>query len=84
VVNCKKYNLAKDNTMQAIRVPLRRLHDYLRLSLPVEFCEANGLHPGDYADIVPDNGEFKLRFVKIKPLHPAEVEPGMMIQGSCI
>jgi hypothetical protein len=54
--------------MQAIRVPLRKLHDYLRLSLPVEFCEANGLRPGDYADIVQEDGEFKLRFVKIKPL----------------
>jgi hypothetical protein len=58
--------------MQAIRVPLRKLHDYLRLSLPVEFCEANGLRPGDYADIVPEDGEFKLRFVKIKPLELAD------------
>jgi hypothetical protein len=72
VVKYQNYNLAEDEPMQAIRVPLRRLHDYLRLSLPVEFCEANGLHPGDYADIVPDNGEFKLRFVKIKPL-PSDV-----------
>jgi hypothetical protein len=57
--------------MQVIRVPLRRLHNYLRLSLPVEFCKAQGLHEGDYADIVPDNGAFKLRFVKVE--QPAEM-----------
>ena len=58
--------------MHVIRIPLRRMHNYLRLALPVEFCETQGLHPGDYADIVPDNGTFKLRFVKVE--QPAELE----------
>ena len=59
--------------MKVMRIPLRAMHDYLRIALPAGFCRAQGLHPGDYVDIVPDdNGDFKMRFVKVE--QPAVLE----------
>jgi hypothetical protein len=60
------------HVMPVTRITLRTMiGNKLRLALPTKFCEAQGLHPGDYADIVPDNGTFKLRFVKVE--QPAEL-----------
>jgi hypothetical protein len=53
--------------MQVMRIPLRKLHDKLRIALPAEFVRAQGLRPGDYVDLVQDDGNMKLRFVKVEP-----------------
>jgi hypothetical protein len=39
----------------------------LRIALPTKFCKELGLRPGDYVDLVQDNGDVKLRFVKVEP-----------------
>jgi hypothetical protein len=43
----------------------------LRIALPTKFCEEQGLRAGDYVDLVQNNGDVKLRFVKVEA--PAEL-----------
>jgi AbrB family looped-hinge helix DNA binding protein len=44
----------------------------LRIALPTKFCEELGLRAGDYVDLIKDNGDVKLKFVRVEP--PAELE----------
>jgi hypothetical protein len=53
--------------MQVMRIPLRKLNSNLRITLPRSFTRELGLTAGDYVDLVQDNGNFKLRFVKVEP-----------------
>jgi anaerobic selenocysteine-containing dehydrogenase len=53
--------------MQIARVPLRRINETLRLSLPHKLVQELGLRAGDYVDLVRDNGTVKLMFVKVEP-----------------
>ena len=62
----------RNKIMHIARVPLRQLHDNLRLAIPGWFCEQLGLRAGDYVDLVQDNGDVKLRFVKVEP--PVKME----------
>ena len=59
--------------MQIARVPLRKINDTLRLSLPIQWVRELGLTPYDAVDLVRDNGDVKLKFVKVEP--PAAMEP---------
>jgi len=53
--------------MQIARIPLRKINETLRVSLPHEFVRELGLRAGDYVDLVQDNGSVKLKFVKVEP-----------------
>jgi hypothetical protein len=57
--------------MQVVRVPLRKLNRRLRIALPDEVIESFSLNPGDYVDLIKENGNVMLRFVKVPP--PAEL-----------
>jgi hypothetical protein len=53
--------------MQIARVPLRKINDTLRLSLPIQWVRELGLTPYDAVDLLRDNGDVKLKFVKVEP-----------------
>jgi hypothetical protein len=53
--------------MQIVRVPLRRINEALRLTLPLKLTRELGLRPGDFADLTVDNGKVSMRFVKVEP-----------------
>ena len=57
--------------MQIARVPLRKINETLRVTLPHKLVRELGLRPGDFADLSRDNDIVKLRFVKVEP--PAEL-----------
>lgn len=57
--------------MQIARVPLRKINETLRVTLPHNLVQELGLRPGDFADLFRDNDTLKLRFVKVEP--PAEL-----------
>jgi hypothetical protein len=60
--------------MQVTRIALRSLYpDKLRIGLPVAFIEKMGLRAGDYVDLIQENGDVRLRFIKVDP--PAELGP---------
>jgi anaerobic selenocysteine-containing dehydrogenase len=54
--------------MQIARVPLRKINETLRVTLPHKLVRELGLRAGDYVDLVQDNGSVKLMFVKVEPL----------------
>jgi hypothetical protein len=58
--------------MQIARVPLRRINDTLRLSLPIQWVRELGLTAYDSVDLIKENGNVQLRFVRVEP--PAELE----------
>lgn len=57
--------------MPIARVPLRKINETLRVTLPHKFVRELGLKPGDFADLYRDNDTLKLMFVKVEP--PAEL-----------
>jgi AbrB family looped-hinge helix DNA binding protein len=52
-------------------MPLRKINDDLRITVPRALRQELGLRPGDYVDWVRENGNVKLKFVKVEP--PAEL-----------
>jgi bifunctional DNA-binding transcriptional regulator/antitoxin component of YhaV-PrlF toxin-antitoxin module len=54
------------------RVPLRKINEALRITLPINYTRKLGLKPGDYADLAVEDGKLTMRFVKVKT--PAEFE----------
>jgi bifunctional DNA-binding transcriptional regulator/antitoxin component of YhaV-PrlF toxin-antitoxin module len=60
--------------MHIARIPLRRINDTLRVTLPPKFVREYELKAGDYVNLVKDDDTLKLRFVKVEPLvlEPAE------------
>jgi anaerobic selenocysteine-containing dehydrogenase len=71
------YNQQRKTVMHIARVPLRRINDTLRVTLPPKFVRELGLSAGDYVDLFRDNGSLKLRFVKVEPLVVQEVDAEM-------
>jgi AbrB family looped-hinge helix DNA binding protein len=53
-------------------MPLRKINDDLRITVPRALRQELGLRPGDYVDWVRENGNVKLKFVKVEP--PAVLE----------
>jgi bifunctional DNA-binding transcriptional regulator/antitoxin component of YhaV-PrlF toxin-antitoxin module len=53
--------------MQIARIPLRKINEALRITLPLKLTRELGLRAGDYVDLVQDNGSVKLAFVKVEP-----------------
>jgi anaerobic selenocysteine-containing dehydrogenase len=53
--------------MQIARIPLRKINETLRVTLPHKLVRELGLRAGDYVDLVQDNGSVKLMFVKVEP-----------------
>jgi bifunctional DNA-binding transcriptional regulator/antitoxin component of YhaV-PrlF toxin-antitoxin module len=58
--------------MQIARVPLRKINEALRITLPLKLTRELGLKAGDYVDLVQEDGGMKLRFLRVKT--PAELE----------
>ena len=70
--------------MQIARVPLRKINDTLRLSLPIQWVRELGLTPYDAVDLIKENGSVVMRFVRVEP-PTAVLEPSRIrIEGSCI
>jgi hypothetical protein len=57
--------------MHIARIPLRRINGTLRLSFPPQWVRELRLTPYDAVDLIKENGEVRLRFVKVAP--PAEL-----------
>jgi hypothetical protein len=56
------------------RMPLRRINENLRFTVPPKLREELGLNAGDYVDWVRDGDSVKLKFVKVEPpALPAEL-----------
>jgi bifunctional DNA-binding transcriptional regulator/antitoxin component of YhaV-PrlF toxin-antitoxin module len=53
--------------MQIARVPLRKINEALRITLPLKLTRELGLRAGDYVDLVQDSDDVRLRFVKVEP-----------------
>ena len=59
--------------MQIARIPLRKINETLRVTLPHKLVRELGLRAGDYVDLVQNDSDVRLKFVKVEP--PAEMEP---------
>jgi hypothetical protein len=69
--------------MSVTRVPLRKLNGILRLALPARLIKELGLRPGDYVDLVQDDGDVRLRFVKVaSPAELNRAEQGQLAEAS--
>lgn len=66
--------------MQIARVPLRKINETLRVTLPHNLVQELGLRAGDFADLFRDNDTLKLRFVKVEP--PGRTCRCMTMDGS--
>ena len=59
--------------MAVTRIALRHMiGNKLRIALPTKFCEELGLRAGDYVDLIREDNNVRLRFVKVEP--PAALE----------
>jgi hypothetical protein len=60
--------------MPVTRIALRDQYpgNKLRIALPTKFCKELGLRAGDYVDLIQNNSDVRLRFVKVEP--PTELE----------
>jgi bifunctional DNA-binding transcriptional regulator/antitoxin component of YhaV-PrlF toxin-antitoxin module len=54
------------------RVPLRKINEALRITLPINYTRKLGLKPGDFADLTVEDGKVCMKFIKVKT--PAEFE----------
>ena len=51
--------------MQIVRIPLRKINETLRVTLPHKLVRELGLRAGDYVDLVQDNDSVKLEFLRV-------------------
>jgi hypothetical protein len=59
--------------MGTLRIPLRKLNDAIRITLPPFVKRELEIRPGDYADVTWDHEGFQGRWVRVEP--PTEMEP---------
>jgi hypothetical protein len=53
--------------MQIARIPLRKINETLRVTLPHKLVRELGLRAGDYVDLVQSDSDVRLKFVKVEP-----------------